>query len=127
MENSGLISNFDEAREFAKHPIKPLDPFYTRDFDTWHAYFDSFKRFIIGQLKVIIKDLERIEKLQGDPNSSDFAKRKEHPSDLKERKKISDLYMLWYGTLKKIKQYDSASGSSLYVGLASGTEPFTRF
>lgn len=119
MGHTGLINTFEDAKEFAKHPVKPFDPFYTRDFDTWSAYFDDFKRFIIGELHTIIENLESRAEVDDDL----------HFGNLQDRKYISELYVLWYGTLKKLKAYDSASGHSLLVGKINSyrLDPFTRF
>jgi hypothetical protein len=117
---TGLISNLDEAREFAKHPIKPFDAKYTRDFDTWNAYFNDFKRFIIGELKDIITIL-------GEPEGTDEEVSSSTSGDLEARQMVSELYSMWYGTLKKIRQYDLASGQSLYPTNCGRYEPFTRF
>jgi hypothetical protein len=128
MENTGLISSYDEARTFAKHPIKPFDPFYTRDFDTWNTFFSDFKAFIRNELIRIITVLENeADDLLPESDSLDGADLVPGNNNHAERKLISELYLMWYGTLKKIKQYDSASGQSLMPTNCGRHAPFTRF
>ena len=122
---AGLISNLEEAKEFAKHPVKPFDPYYSRDFDTWSAYFNDFKRFITAELTAIITELESDESLE-DPTLS-VSDTDLKSSKLEERRRISELYLMWYGTLQKLKRYDLASGQSLLPTNTGRYEAFTRF
>lgn len=96
MEEITLIEDFTDAIEFAEHPVKAYDPFYTRDNHLFDSYWYDFIRF----LQCTVDDAYALRELG-------------NISDLDCRRIVALCLELPRSAATKVKSYEEHSGNSL--------------
>lgn len=79
------IDTYEQAKTFAAHPVKPYDPLYTRDRDTFNQYYTDFVYFLRGAIL----------------------------SNFDNRSIINHLNNLFYDSINKIMVYERHTGTQL--------------